>query len=284
LEIIMTRKTLFTFTVLAALMGATAASAQDNASVRASVSGALDRDTGFVHGGRVEVDGIGSAAMTVSRGEASIATQLSARASIDPISNVPMSSSEMITTMEYVRDVSTSASLIGPGRAVASGVSQGGIGVVGEVSSDASFSGLVDGGFATGAAPTSAQGGLSGGFSTRSEIVLSGTGDMFSQTQELAIGERNVGISAGRTGDILGTDREIAFDAMTFDTTGAPSVSGFGAGFASVSTLTRGSEIDMLIENPGQGSASVSGSTGGFFGVGTAFGATADPVFNVFNF
>lgn len=280
----MKKTTIMTLTAVAALMGATSAMAQQERSVSASVSAMSDSDTGFMHGGRAEVDGVGTAAVTVSRGDASIATRLGTVASIDPDTGIPTSSSEMITVMDYTRDVSTSASLNGIGRAVSIGFAEGGIGITGEAKSDVRTSELTpEFEMIARSAETMAIGDLSGKFSTKSEIVLAGREDLFSQSQSLQIGERTVGLSAGITGILDGGSRDgIDFSTLAFaDVPGSGSsfstddVSGTGAGFLTNSTLTHGPNLDLMIDNAGGGSVSVSGATGGFFrGGSAASGAT----------
>jgi hypothetical protein len=60
---------------------------------------------------------------------------------------------------------------------------------------------------------------------------------------------------------------------------------GGGFGFAMSSTLlgASGDTIDFNVSNAGSGTVAVSASTGGFFGEGTTFNATAKPTYSQVN-
>lgn len=261
-------------------------------SFSANVSGALQGDTGFLTGGQVQVNGVGQGAVVLTRGNANIGVSSGATAGLTPIVGfndaIPTSSSRMVTTFEFDRDVDTAAALVGVGNVVAQGESIGGTGVVGSSTANAerSGTGTTAGGdpmSGTASAPTSAQGSLVGSFSTQNTIQLLGQGSLFAGAQALDIGETNLGIAAGVTGDVDANTTSIDFDGLAPDlTAGALAVdptNGGGALFVSQSTLNNPT-IDMNVASAGQGSVLVSGSTGGFFGQGTTFGASANPTFS----
>lgn len=327
--------------VMALLLGTTALHAQatDTRSVSASVSGALQGDTGFLTGGQVQVTGVGQGGVTLTRNNAAINVIAGSTANIPAdITNsggttigVPTSGSSMITTFDFNRDVNTSGAMVGIGSLVAQGESLGGVGVVGSANANATRAGTstvnslpVSGSSST---PTSAQGSLVGNFSTANTMQLVGTGSLFAGSQALNLGERNMGAAAGRTGTISANATSIDLGSMTFapsatgtsafaansagdlvDSNGnvitfadsanptaaelalrvpvsniatlAPTnVSGNGAGFWMTPSLTNNT-IALNAANAGNGTVNITASTGGFFGQGTTFGATAAPTFS----
>lgn len=274
------------------LVGASAAVAQQvtSESYSASVNGALQSDTGFLTGGQVQVNGVGQGALSLTRGQAQIDVVSEAFGATDNVG--PGTSSTFITTMDFDRNVTTGAALVGVGNVVAQGESLAGSGVVGTALGSASISGVgtyvpdttstsstVD--FAASSETnSSAAGGLVGSLSTSNTIQLMGSGDLFAGSQSLDIGERTQAFSAGSTGliayDLPGvnlTNLNAAFSTSTttFDT---DSVTGSGSGFGVETSLAANAPIDMNVSNAGNGSILVSGSTGGFFSQGTTFGAS----------
>jgi stage V sporulation protein SpoVS len=266
-----------------ALMGSTSVFAQEaeTRSFSASVSGALQGDTGFLTGGQVQVQGVGQGAMNITRTAADITVLSGARGGLTL--GVPESSSSMVTTFDFDRTVDTAAALVGVGNVIAQGDSLGGVGVVGTATANATRAGTEDDNgilrSGSAASPTSAQGSLVGQFQTQNTMQLQGQGSLFAGAQSLDIGERNAGIAAGLTGTVSAGATEVDLSDLVLDVSGAPSVtSGAGAGFSSTTNLVNDS-ININVANAGQGSILVSGSTGGFFGQGTTFGATAAPTF-----
>lgn len=303
------------------LLGTTALYAQstDTRSVSASVSGALQGDTGFLTGGQVQVTGVGQGGVTLNRSNASVSVIAGSNAQSpnDPIattattgittaySGVPTSSSSMITTFDFNRQVNTSGALVGIGTLVAQGESLGGVGVVGSANANATRAGTdtvnstpVSGSAST---PTSAQGSLVGNFSTANNLQMVGTGSLFAGSQALNLGERNVGASVGQTGSVNANSTGIALNGLTFVAPAAGASTPFGAaatgqpgynfatgtggaGFFTDSQIRSGinnaSTIDLNVANAGNGTVNVNASTGGFFGQGTTFGATAAPTFS----
>ena len=106
--------------VVGLLLGTTALHAQatDTRSVSASVSGALQGDTGFLTGGQVQVTGVGQGGVTLTRNNAAINVIAGSSASIPADTNpgtvgIPTSGSSMVTTFDFNRDVNTSGALVG---------------------------------------------------------------------------------------------------------------------------------------------------------------------------
>jgi hypothetical protein len=337
--------------VMALLLGTTMLHAQetDTRSVSASVSGALQGDTGFLTGGQVQVTGVGQGGVTLTRNNAAINVIAGSSANVPSdtatTTGVPTSGSSMITTFDFNRDVNTSGALVGIGTLVAQGESLGGVGVVGSANANATRAGTttinstpVSGSSST---PTSAQGSLVGNFSTANTMQLVGTGSLFAGSQALNLGERNMGAAAGRTGTISANATSIDLATMAFAPTPtddsafaanedgvlinaagqeltalysggvllstppasgasldaynaalaarvpvtnigtlAPSnVTGNGAGFWMSPSLTNNT-ISLNAANAGNGTVNITASTGGFFGQGTTFGATAAPTFS----
>jgi hypothetical protein len=301
--------------VMALLLGTTALHAQstDTRSVSASVSGALQGDTGFLTGGQVQVTGVGQGGVTLNRANAAVSVIAGSNAqspgdvstgTAAAYSGVPSSNSSMITTFDFNRQVNTSGALVGIGTLVAQGESLGGVGVVGSANANATRSGTETVGSTptsgSASSPTSAQGSLVGNFTTANTMQLVGTGAMFAGSQALNLGERNVGASVGQTGTVNANASGIALDGLTFVAPAAGTAFGAsttlggagyhiaankgGAGFFTNSQISSGannaSTIDLNVANAGNGTVTVSASTGGFFGQGTTFGATAAPTFS----
>lgn len=259
-------------------------------SYSASVNGALQSDTGFLTGGQVQVNGVGQGALTLSRGQAQIDVVSESFGGTNGVG--PGSSSTFITTMDFDRNVTTGAALVGIGNVVAQGESLAGSGVVGTSLSSASVSGVgtytpnssvssvTEDFSASSETNSSAAGGLVGSLSTSNTLQLMGGGDLFAGSQSLDIGERTQAFSAGSTGliaynlpgvNLTTLDGVFSSDTTTFDT---DSVTGAGGGFGVETALAGDAPIDMNVSNAGNGSILVSGSTGGFFSQGTTFGAS----------
>jgi hypothetical protein len=269
-------------------------------SLSAGVNGALAGDTGFITGGQVQVNGVGQGSLSLARGQAVIGVESGATSGVGLTG--ASSSSEMVSTFDFQRDVNTSAALVGIVNVVAQGESVGGIGGVGSSTGTSRLSGVGtrtdyevtadDGTNVTavsttetlspfnGSSDTVSSGSLVGSLSTQNTIQLVGNGDAFAGSQALDIGERNQAYSFGRTGLLASNNNtiDLADPTVTYSTSDTSafttaSVTGEGAGFGSNSELTS-DVIDINVANAGNGSVLVTGSTGGFFTEGTTFGAS----------
>ena len=273
-----------------ALMGTTALHAQSTqtGSNSASVGIALAGDTGFLTGGQVAVQGTGQGSVSLTRGAANVGVTGGALSSYGT-NGVPETSSSMLSTFDFNRTVDSGGALVGIGNVTAQGESIGGIAVLGSSDAISEAAGTrtatadgpgtppeySQGDVQTGSADSmsSSQGSLVGSFNTQNTMQLAGTGSLFAGSQALDLGERNAGISAAGTGTITpGT--AIDFTGLTVDA-GTGTVTGFGAGFDSVTTL-EDDTIDINVSNAGEGSILVSGSTGGFFSEGTNASVTGE--------
>lgn len=282
------------------LLGAAPAFAQSVTSetYSGSVAGALQGDTGFLTGGQVQVNGVGQGSLVLSRGQANIDVQTGTFGGTDGVG--PGSRSSFLTTLDFDRDVNAGAALVGIGSVVAQGESLAGSGVVGTSNSSASVAGV--GTFdddndnltpevdfaASSTTSSSATGGLVGSLSTSNTIQMLGSGSLFAGSQALDIGERTQAYSAGVSGfvsydgegiiiDEIGQPFEaVATDTFTTgDVLATLTLPAGGAGFGLDTALSGdASTVDMNVSNAGNGSILVSGSTGGFFGQGTTFGAS----------
>jgi hypothetical protein len=295
--------------VMALLLGTTALHAQststNTSSVAASVSGALQGDTGFLTGGQVQVTGVGQGSVTLTRNNAAINVIAGSTATVPGDSlnasgavtttGIPSSESSMITTFDFNRDVNVSGAMVGIGTLVAQGESLGGVGVVGSANANATRAGTTSNGGGASSTPTSAQGSLVGNFSTANTMQMVGTGSLFAGSQALNLGERNMGASAGRTGPVSANASNITLNTLAFapttssttsgnvttvttSTLAPTNVTGNGAGFWMTPSLTNNT-ISLNASNAGNGTVNISASTGGFFGQGTTFGATVAPTF-----
>lgn len=280
------------------LMGSTALHAQstETKSNSASVGVALAGDTGFLTGGQVAVNGTGQGSVVLSRSWGAINVDGGALSTYNADSGgvnrtVPVTESSMVSTFDFLRTVDTGAALVGIGSVTAQGESIGGIAVLGSSEAgsqiagtrEAAANGVGGGGIAytagdvqTGSAnsSTSAQGSLVGSFNTTNTMQLMGTGSLFAGSQALDIGERNAGISAANTGNIIPGGVDFSTMTASIPTNVAPSASGTGAVFASITELA--GPIDINVANAGNGSILVSGSTGGFFSEGTNAGVAGE--------
>lgn len=284
--------------VLGLLLASTSAYAQQagNTSVSAGGAVALSAPTGFVTGGQVQVQGTGVGTVTLARNFAEVNLVSGAQADAGSINtngslkDAPTAQSQMVSSFAFDRSVETGAALVGIGQVVAQGESLGGVGVVGTSSADASRAGAsTTGGAFNSSSETNATGSLVGEFSTASTMQLLGQGTGFAAAQELLVGERTQGISAGLTGSVSGEGLSVNLNNLAFDFEGTEdsalpvatavgsssgSPTGFGFGMRTILTGD-GNEIEISVANAGQGSVLVSGTTGGFFGTGTAAGANA---------
>ena len=200
----------------------------DTRNFTAGIQGALQGDTGFMTGGQVVVNGIGTGNVTLNRNNASI--NVNTGASGTGGEDAPTANAFMNTTFDFDRQVTTNAALVGRGSVVAQGESMGGTGVVGTAFSTSEASGVSGTGQAFSAlADAEGSGSLVGSFSTRNTINLQGQSELFAAAQELDLRERNVGRAAGQTGEITagsalnfaGLDLGLGAGQATANVTGA---------------------------------------------------------------
>jgi hypothetical protein len=132
---------LFATTAMSVALAAGAASAQDlgSNSFSAGVSLLSPEMTGFMYGGTTEVTGLGSAAVVVAAEAAQFSMSGFADSTVaDNVSGVPEANanSGSISTFQFDRTVTASASGVGKGRVLANGEASASVGAVGSSFAD----------------------------------------------------------------------------------------------------------------------------------------------------
>lgn len=310
---------------IAALLGAAgvAAAETQSSSYSASVSVLTPDQTGFIIGGQVAVNGIGSGALTLSRSVADMSLTGSAYAGPDTTTwgtgetaytslNGVDANSNVQSSLGFDRSVYTSGSLVGTGNVVSRGEAIASMGSAGAASAGSELGG-VDGAGIVGSASadSTSQGSLNGSLSTSNSLQILGTSSLFAGSNEMAVGESNRALAYGSS-DIVAdgvqgidlTDAAATGGARYVEITqtvegvtsgtgeyyrvpgaGLLTGSGNGALFAMTSSLGGVDSVDggfntddqiaMSVSNAGNGTISVTTSTGGFFtGGGAAGGAS----------
>ncbi len=270
----------------------------------AAVSVLSPDQTGFIIGGQVAVTGLGSGSAVLSRSAADMSVTGNAFSGLDtftlPLACPPVcggpgptptpsvagakSGSDITSALNFSRDISTAGSLVGQGSVVARGEAIASMGTAGAANASGSVAGT-NGAGAEGSASamSTSQGSLNGSLSTANTLQLLGTSGLFAGSNALDVGETNkaiaygsAGITAdGYTGVVLNTA-----DADLDSATAAPSATGDGALFVVNSTLTNQGGINLSVSNAGNGTISLTTSTGGFFTGGGAAGGSANFVDN----
>jgi hypothetical protein len=290
---------------LVAVLGTTGfAMAGSTNTFDASVSVLSPDQTGFLIGGQVSVNGVGSGALTLSRSTAEMAlvgnalSKLNMVQNVDAIQNVN-SVADITSSLAFDREIETSGALVGLGAVVSRGEAIAALGSAGAASANTTTAGTREaltlgtsgdaGGEGNATAEASAQGSLNGSLSTSNTLQLLGTSGLFAGSNGLTVGESNLALAYGASdvtadgtdGVVLNTaDSGLGKDPDLSST--LLSGSGYGALFDIRSTLTSdigtvanpATGIGMSVSNAGNGSISVTTSTGGFFtGGGAAAGS-----------
>lgn len=317
-------------TAMAVVFVAGAAAAQDlgSNSYGAGVSLLSPEQTGFLYAGTAEVTGLGSAAVVIAAeaatfnmtgfGNSGISTQPQlppcdpqlCNPTGDPTNNVPVNSnpfseavanSGVLTTFQFDRTVTASASSVGTGRVVAQGDASSSVGAVGSAFGDTLSNRITTSGIApdsgtvssTSNANSESAASLVGNGATSVLAGLIGTTNGFVGSTGTSVTSDQSGIAYSALnafGDAAGTGINIAPGAGTdfaaLSTELKALAAGQGAvGFSNDFDLGNGG-IDLAVSNVGGGTISLGAQTGGFFSGGAAtsgqsgFGAvfTADTV------
>lgn len=274
-----------TVSAIALGFAATTALAQDAETFSSSAGVALlsPEQTGFMRGAQVGVNGVGSAAATVSKGTA--VHGFVGRAESGIVSGVGgpvVSDSGTLGTFTFDRDVTVNGSLVGVGTVMAQGEATGASGFTGSAFGDGS-NGITFGEDAlTSSATSESEAALSGSVSTMANLELIGAESRFASGNGTTVSESNeavaysgLGVSAG-FGNVQipglvfndGNDATVeAYERFT----GVSSQNPDGVAFAMDSELAE--DIDLSVSNAGGGSTALSAQTGGFFdGGSSAFG------------
>jgi len=255
----------------------------------ASVSVLSPDQTGFLIGGQVSVGGVGSGALTMSRNTANLMVVGGATSDLPTMNTGVNANSFIKSSLEFDREITTSGALVGLGSVVSRGEAIAALGSAGAASASTEAGGVRDNANnttsnGTAAAESSSQGSLNGSVSTSNTLQLLGTSGLFAGSNGLTVGENNVALAYGAS-DVL-SDGSTGIDLNNVTNADDPSlIDGPGAVFGMTSTLSNGGEIAMSVANAGNGSISISTSTGGFFtGGGAAAGsATFNDVNSFFN-
>lgn len=283
---------------LVAVLGTTGfAMAGSTNTFDASVSVLSPDQTGFLIGGQVSVNGVGSGALTLSRSVAEMALVGNAASVLNfngsgAISDVN-STADITSSLAFDRQIETSGALVGLGAVVSRGEAIAALGSAGAassntttagtregdtdptagVSADALFNGDL-GGEGNATAEASAQGSLNGSLSTSNTLQLLGTSGLFAGSNGLSLGESNLALAYGSSDVTADGTSGVQLDSASSAVVGnLLQGSNDGALFDIRSTLT-GNEIAMSVSNAGNGTVSITTSTGGFFtGGGAAAGS-----------
>lgn len=281
---------------IAAVVG-TAAVAADNgtSTFDASVSVLSPDQTGFIIGGQVAVTGLGSGALTLSRSAAQMNVAGGAVSGLDYVIESPYldgvgAGSYVNSSLVFDREISTSGSLVGQGSVTARGEAIASMGTAGAASADTATAGTreatigVEGGEGSATASSNTQGSLNGSVSTANTLQLLGTSGLFAGSNALTVGETNKAFAGGSAMvladgvsdiDLAGATIDYGTDAndLPFGTDGD------GALFGVLSSLHgANSDIEMSVSNAGNGTISLTTSTGGFFTGGGAAAGSATHV------
>ena len=278
-----------------AAMAGTGAFAADTSTFDAAVSVLSPDQTGFIIGGQVAVTGLGSGALTLSRSAAEMSVLGGASSALNPASNPTYldgvdSNSFIESSLVFDRSIATSGSLVGQGSVTSRGEAIASMGTAGAASAETSTAGtrdtvgLVAGGEGSATASSSTQGSLNGSVSTANTLQMLGTSGLFAGSNALTVGENNKAIGAGYASiaadGATGIDLSNAsIDYGINDTDLATVTGGDGAVFGVKSDLTGATNnIAMSVSNAGNGTISLTTSTGGFFTGGGAAAGSATHV------
>jgi hypothetical protein len=205
------------------------------------------------------------------------------------------STAQITSALDFDRSITTSGALVGLGSVTARGEAIGAMGSAGAASANTTTAGTRDaltfasgsttpgaiasyvlaGGEGNATSDASAQGSLNGSLSTTNTLQLLGTSSLFAGSNGTTIGEDSTAIAYGSS-DVL-ADGRTGIDLTSATATGT-TATGNGGLFQLSSALTggSGSNVDMSVANAGNGSISISSSTGGFFtGGGAAAGSSS---------
>jgi hypothetical protein len=287
---------LFATTAMSVALAAGAASAQGleglgSTSFSAGVSLLSPEVTGFMYGGTTEVTGLGSAAVVIAAEAAQFNMSGFADSVVAPdVTLQAIANSGSITTFDFDRTVTSSASSIGAGQVLARGEASASVGAVGTSSAETMSSMIFQGSdpddtFATtsDAVSTSAAS-LVGNGSTSVVAGLLGTTDEFIGSTGTTVSSTQSGVAfsglnasgamfgagmsigaAGVPGEVIGTSTD-TYGSLTEQLGDLDSGQGI-IGFSNDFTLDDGT-IDLAVTNLGGGTISLGASTGGFFGGG----------------
>ena len=293
----MTYTNLLATTAMAVVLAAGAAAAQDlgTNSYAAGVSLLSPDQTGFLYAGTAEVTGLGSASVNIQADTAQFNMTGFADSSKTTVSGLPseaIANSGVLTTFDFDRTVTASASGIGAGRVVAQGDANAAVGAVGSAFGDTMSNEISDRYVGD---PEEFVGTESSTSNATSESAASLVGEGSTSVLAGLIGTGTGFV--GSTGTTVSSDQSgVAYSALNAlgdaDGTGIAITKGTGTDFATLSSeigdladgkgivgfsngFVLGGTIDLVVANVGGGTISLGASTGGFFGGGAATSGTS---------
>jgi len=279
---------LFMTTAIAMALSVGAAAAQDlgSSSFAAGVSLLSPDQTGYLFSGSVEAQGLGTGAVVLSNQNADFNMTGFANSNGLPSSlgDEAVANSGVLTTFDFDRTVTASASSIGTGRVVAKGDANGAVGAVGSAFGETEVNEIVtttgDGGggtlSSTADAASESAASLVGEGSTSVLAGLIGTSNNFVGSTGTSVTTTQDGVAYSAL-NVVGNDAGTGINidpgsARTFDTlSGELAILSAGQGrIGFINTLDIGTGINLSVSNVGGGTISLGATTGGFFGGGSA--------------
>ncbi len=270
--------------LLAVFGGAQMGVASESSAFEASVSVLSPDDTGFIIGGQSSVNGLGSSSVVLTRSAADLSitgnalSELYNNGSGDLVGVT--SDADITSALNFNRNITTAGSLVGQGNVVARGEAIGAIGTAGAASAGTSTAGVSVNGEGSATADATAQGSLNGSVSTANTLQLLGSNGLFAGSNGLSVGEQNQAIAYGSA--TIDADGVTGINLTDAAQTGTGLWTGVGQGalFVVDSTLTSQTSssatgIELSVSNAGNGTISLTTSTGGFFTGGGFAGGSA---------
>jgi len=270
--------------LLAVFGGAQMGVASESSAFEASVSVLSPDATGFIIGGQSSVNGLGSSSVVLTRSAADLSitgNAISQLYEVGPALAGVTSDADITSALNFARNIETAGSLVGQGNVVARGEAIGSIGTAGAANASTSTAGVNAGGEGSATAEATAQGSLNGSVSTANTLQLLGSNGLFAGSNGLSVGEENQAIAYGSAG--ITADGASGIDLSGAATSGSGLWTGTGDGALFVvdsnltSTIgaTTAIGIELSVSNAGNGTISLTTSTGGFFTGGGFAGGSA---------
>ena len=271
--------------LLAVFGGAQMGVASESSAFEASVSVLSPDATGFIIGGQSSVNGLGSSSVVLTRSAADLSITGNAMSTLynntdDDLAGVA-SDADITSALNFNRNITTAGSLVGQGNVVARGEAIGSIGTAGAASASTSTAGVNAGGEGSATADATAQGSLNGSVSTANTLQLLGSNGLFAGSNGLTVGEQNQAIAYGAAAITADGDSGVDLtDAARTTGSSIWTATGNGALFDVSSNLTSQTNssatgIELSVSNAGNGTISLTTSTGGFFTGGGFAGGSA---------
>ena len=269
--------------LLAVFGGAQMGVASESSAFEASVSVLSPDATGFIIGGQSSVNGLGSSSVVLTRSAADLSITGNAISDLYEVGSGlggVTSDADITSALNFAREITTAGSLVGQGNVVARGEAIGSIGTAGAASASTSTAGVNAGGEGSATADATAQGSLNGSVSTANTLQLLGSNGLFAGSNGLSVGEENQAIAYGSAGITADGSSGIDLSGAATSGSGLWTGTGDGALFVVDSNLTSQTNssatgIELSVSNAGNGTISLTTSTGGFFTGGGFAGGSA---------